>query len=158
MAKSNHTPMQRKHSKGGKAFGALIFEIFRTYNRLSAVGDDLSREFGLSSARWRVLGSAYQEPKTASAIARERGLTRQSVQQIVHSLIKDGLVELKDNANHKSAKLVAATSLGKRAVRGANKKSIAWQNHIANAVSATDIDVTMRTLVRLRNRLEEKYE
>jgi DNA-binding MarR family transcriptional regulator len=158
MAKSTQNHMQRKHSKGGKAFGALIFEIFRTYNRLIAAGDDLSKEFGLSSARWRVLGSAYQEPKTASAIARERGLTRQSVQQIVHSLIKDGLVELKDNANHKSAKLVAPTSIGRRAVRGANTKSIAWQNHIANVVSATDLEITMRTLVRLRNRLEEKYE
>lgn len=157
MAKSTHHHMRRKHSKGGKAFAALIFEIFRTYYRLSAVGDGLSKEFGLTSARWLVLGSATLEPKTASAIARERGLARQSVQQIVNSLIKDGFVELKDNANHRSAKLVAPTSLGRRALRGVNQKSIAWHNHIADAVSAADIEITMGTLVRLRNRLEEKY-
>jgi DNA-binding MarR family transcriptional regulator len=158
MAKSTRNDTQRKHSKGGKAFAALIFEVFRTYHRLSTSGDDLSKEFGLTSARWLVLGSANLESKTASAIARERGLTRQSVQQIVNSLIKDGFVELKDNANHKSAKLIAPTSLGRRAIRSANQKSIAWHNYIADAVSTRDIEITMRTLVRLRNRLEEKYK
>lgn len=157
MAKPTHNHMQRKHSKGGKAFAALIFEIFRTYNRLSVVGDDLSKEFGLTSARWRVLGSTNREPKTVSAIARERGLSRQTVQQIVNSLIKDGFAELRDNASHKSAKLVAPTRLGRHAILGANAKSIPWQNHIAEAASATDIEITVRTLVRLRNRLEENY-
>ena len=157
MAKLARTRLQRKHSEGGKAFEALIFEIFRTYNRLNAVGDTLSEEFGLSSARWRVLGSACREPKTTSAIARERGLTRQSVQEIVNSLINDGLAELKENANHKRAKLVAPTDVGRAAIRRVNEKSVDWQNHIADAATVSDIQITIRTLVRLRSRLEQKY-
>jgi DNA-binding MarR family transcriptional regulator len=157
MAKSARNHAQEKHTKGGKAFEALIFEIFRTYNQINTVGDDLSKEFGLTAARWRVLGSACRGPKTASAIARERGLTRQSVQQIVNSLIDDGLVELLENANHRSAKLVVPTSAARTAVRRLYDKSIGWQNHVAEAASTSDIQIAVRTLVQLRNRLEKKY-
>jgi DNA-binding MarR family transcriptional regulator len=157
MARSARKQAQQKHNKAGKAFESLIFEIFRTYARLNAVGDDLTKELGLSSARWRVLGSACWEAKTASAIARERGLTRQSVQQIVDSLVKEGLLELRENKNHKSAKLVAPTSVGRAVARRLYEKSIGWQNHIAEAAPASHIEITTRTLVQLRNRLEKKY-
>jgi DNA-binding MarR family transcriptional regulator len=149
-------PDQSNYTEAGSAFIALIFEVFRTYNLINSDGDDLSREFGLSSARWRVLGSACQSPKTVSAIARERGFTRQSVQQIVKSLTHDGLIKLEENERHKRAKLVTATQAGQAALRQVNKKSIAWANHIAAASRPADIKTTLETLAKLRGRLEAR--
>ena len=108
----------------------------------------------MSAARWRVLGSACQSPKTVSAIARERGLTRQSVQQIVNSLVEEGLAKLVNNQDHKSAKLVAPTIAGKRAILNLNKQAIGWMNSIAGAVSAKELETTTRVLERLRIQIE----
>ena len=144
-----------KHTEAGLAFMSLVFELFRSYSRLNGAGDDIAKDFGLSSARWRVLGSACSSPKSVSAIARERGLTRQSVQQIVNSLAREGLAKLVDNKRHKSSKLVAPTRAGELAIRRLNQRATGWMNWVGEAASASDIKVTVRTLEKLRARLEK---
>jgi DNA-binding MarR family transcriptional regulator len=141
-------------TNGGRIFPAFVFELFRTYSRLNSAGDDIARGFGLSAARWRVLGSACESPKTVSAIARERGLTRQSVQQIVNSLLEERLAKLIENKDHKSAKLVAPTPVGKRAILDLNRQATGWMNGIADAVSAKDLETATRVLERLRIQID----
>jgi len=147
---------QGKHTEAGLAFVDLVFELFRTYGRLNSAGDDIAKGFGLSSARWRVLGSACESSKSVSSIARERGLTRQAVQEIVNSLMREGLAKLVDNPNHKSSKLVAPTRAGDDAIRKLNQKAAGWMNHVGDAASPSDIRVTIQTLQKVRGRLEER--
>jgi DNA-binding MarR family transcriptional regulator len=151
--KRTHQPHVRP-SDAGRLWPAFVFELFKTYSRVNSAGDEIAREFGLSSARWRVLGSACQSPKTVSAIARERGLTRQSVQQVVNSLIEDRLAMLVENKDHKSAKLVDATPAGKRAILNLNRQAIGWMNSIADSVSAHELEMTIRILEKLRIQIE----
>ncbi len=48
-------------------------------------GDQLLAEFGLTSARWQVLGAVALSgaPQPVASIARNMGLTRQAVQRVV---------------------------------------------------------------------------
>jgi DNA-binding MarR family transcriptional regulator len=149
--------MQRSYvqpTEDSQIFQAFVFELFRAYSRLNSAGDEIARGFGLSSARWRVLGSACRNPKTVSAIARERGLTRQSVQQIVNSMLEERLVKLIENKDHKSAKLVAPTPAGRRAIFDINKHATGWWNNITNAVSAKDLEAATRTLEKFRIQID----
>jgi DNA-binding MarR family transcriptional regulator len=145
-------------TESGRAFVTFVFELFRTYSCVNSAGDEITKPFGLSSARWRVLGSACENPKTVSAIARERGLTRQSVQQIVDSLTREGLTKLIDNDRHKTAKLVAPTREGKSAVLRLNRKATGWMNWVGDSAGRSDIDITIRTLKKIRARLEQTGE
>jgi DNA-binding MarR family transcriptional regulator len=149
---------QKLQTEAGRAFVTFVFELFRTYSRMNSAGDEITKPFGLSSARWRVLGSACQSPKTVSAIARERGLTRQSVQQIVDSLTREGLTKLIDNDRHKTAKLVAPTREGKSVLLRLNQKATGWMNWVGDSASRSDLDVTIRTLKKICARLDQTGE
>jgi DNA-binding MarR family transcriptional regulator len=155
MAKARRPKDQDTRTAAGAALVDLLFELFRIYARFNSIGDEVARKYGLSGARWRVLGSETNGGKSVSAIARERGLARQSVQQIVNSLVEDGLVSFKKNENHKSSKLVVLTPEGRTAIRRLNQKSAGWINHIAAITRVDEIKGTMETLRKIRERLEQ---
>ncbi len=140
----------------GALFTDLIFETFRFYSRINAAGDVLSEDTGLTSARWRVLGSVLPQPRSVAQIARERGLTRQSVQQIANSLVRDGLAKLQHNERHKSSKLLAPTERGRAAVLALNSRQIAWANQVGEIVKASDLKTALEIITKLRRCLEGK--
>ena len=94
MTKLNHSP-------SGAAMTELVLEIFRVNGLLLAVGDRLTRELGLTSARWQVLGALADGPLTAAQIARNMGLKRQSVQRLVDVLSEQGILIFEDNPHHR---------------------------------------------------------
>jgi DNA-binding MarR family transcriptional regulator len=75
------------------ALTELILETFRLNGRLLAAGDALVRDLGLTSARWQILGAIALSPVPlpVAHIARNMGLTRQSVQKLVNELQSDGI-------------------------------------------------------------------
>jgi DNA-binding MarR family transcriptional regulator len=101
----------------GLALTELVLSLFRAHAALLATGDDLVATFGLSSARWQVLGAIAlaEAPIPVPAIARAMGLTRQGVQKQVDLLRREGLVELEDNPAHRASPLVALTRTGRGA-------------------------------------------
>src|SRR4029453_1193690 len=74
-------------------------------------GDVLSAGEGLTSARWQVLGAIVlaDRPLTVPQISRRMGLTRQGVHTTVSRLVRDGLLELSPNADHRRSPLVRIT-------------------------------------------------
>jgi DNA-binding MarR family transcriptional regulator len=138
-----------KHSDAGALFTTLIFEIFKVYSRINSAGDRVSAEFGLSSARWRVLGAVMAAPKTVAQIARERGLTRQSVQQVATSLVGDGLAKLVKNKRHKSSRLLVPTAAGRRAIVILNQRQVAWANEIGASLTPDQLRTTIQLLKKL---------
>lgn len=106
-----HCPVMLERPESARAVTELILETFRLNGRLLEAGDRLTAPFGLTSARWQVLGAAASEgrPLGVAQIARRMGLTRQAVQRVVHDLERLGFVELAENPDHKRAKLVVLT-------------------------------------------------
>jgi DNA-binding MarR family transcriptional regulator len=138
-----------------EALTALMLEVFRVNGDLLGAGNRLTKPVGQSSARWQILG-AIRTPKSVSAIARERGLARQSVQRTADLLASEGLVEYAENPAHRRAKLVRLTPLGQEILREITQKQIAWANGLADAMLAREPEIgqALAVLRQLRTELE----
>ena len=145
---------RRERTACGQYFTEILLETFRLNGRLLEAGDRMTKDLGLSSARWQVLGTIDGDSLTVAAIARRMGLRRQSVQRTVNSLHADGFVELVPNPNHRRAKLVRITSKGDLALRAAFERQVVWANETARGIEEEDLDRTLKVMAALRARLE----
>ena len=134
----------------GRAFTELILEIFRLNGRLLDAGDALTRPTGQTSARWQVLGSLEDGPRTVADIGRYMGLTRQSVQRTTDLLEADGLVSYAPNPAHQRAKLAVLSSKGRATLDAITTRQIEWANRIASRLVGGDLGDTIRTLQQVR--------
>lgn len=97
------------------AVDRLIGEVFRLYGAIVAAGDVVAKPFGLTSARWQILGAIEATGNgTVSDLARQIGVSRQSVQRIVTEMVLEGSLTLLDNPHHRRAKKIATTETGRR--------------------------------------------
>jgi DNA-binding MarR family transcriptional regulator len=142
----------------GQMVTEIIVETFRLNGRLLEAGDRMTKDLGLSSARWQVLASVDEAPLTVAEIARRMGLRRQSVQRTVNSLRQDGFVELEQNPNHRRAKLVTMTDTGFTALEETYRRQVEWVNGLAEAMSTESLKETYRTMFELREKLENNTE
>lgn len=145
-----------KHSTEGKLLTDIVLEIFKLNGFLILEGDQLTKELGLSSARWKVLGalSGSKNPITVPDIARTMGLTRQAVQRLANEMIKDGLLYSQVNPCHKRAKLLALTEKGKEFFEKLEQKQIPWVNSIANGFKTKDLQIVSSVLQKVIDKLE----
>src|SRR6266699_6042386 len=146
----------RTHTPAGKALTDLILEVFRLHGLLLAAGDRLTHPLGLSSARWQVLGAIQLtgEPLPVAHIARQMGLTRQSVQRTVDLLAQEGLIAFADNPYHRRAKLVDFTPRGRSIMEKVNQIQATWANDLAQGLSAPTLHDALQLLEALRLRLD----
>jgi DNA-binding MarR family transcriptional regulator len=93
---------------------AASITTFRLNGQFLALAEELARPAGLTAAWWQVLGAVLGPP--LPGIAREMGLSRQSVQRIADILVERGLAEYRDNPAHRRAKLLVPTEAGRAAI------------------------------------------
>lgn len=132
---------------------ALILSIFRANGRLLREGDKLTRELGLTAARWQVMGAIVDRPRTVAQIGRHFELTRQSVLWVVGALAKDGFVELIENPDHKRAKLVQFTPKGRQAYDELSKRQAAWVNRFSEQIGIKEIETAVGVVERLSEQI-----
>jgi DNA-binding MarR family transcriptional regulator len=135
----------------------LILSLFRVNNATLVWGDRLVQPFGLTSARWQVMGAiAYADrPRPVAWLARDLGANRQNVQRIVNDLAREALVTFETNPHHKRAQLVVLTGAGKRAYDSAIAAWNSAADELANDLSADELTTALRVLDVLRGRLTE---
>lgn len=143
----------------GERATELILTMFRVHGLLLSVGDLLTSEYGLTAARWQVLGAiAYaQRPLTVPQIARRMGLTRQTVHTTVGHLLADGAVELVPNEDHQRSSLVRLTEAGQAKFSAIDQKQTGWVNRLAAGLDHSDLDAAARVLAELATRLEADH-
>jgi DNA-binding MarR family transcriptional regulator len=148
---------KKSYSPAGQQMTHLILETFRLNGRLLVAGDKLTKDLGLTSARWQALGAitASEVPLTVPSIARNMGLQRQSVQRIVDVLRDEGLVEFTDNPHHKKAKLVTLTSAGREVFEKVTMLQVPWINRFAEGFDPKAIEDAVTVMRTLRTRMEE---
>lgn len=132
----------------------LILETFQLNGRLLAAGDRLTAPLGLTSARWQALGALGAGPLPVAQIARNMGLSRQSVQRTVDLLADEGLVEFAANPNHRRAKLVALTAEGQNRLAAVSRGQRRWAKDVSGHLPLRDLRAAVRTLRTFRERLE----
>ena len=142
----------------GLAFSELLIEVFRVNGLALAAGDRLTGPLGLTSARWQVMGAIGDEPASIAQVARGMGLTRQSVRETANALVQAGLVELHDNPLHRTAKLLALTAEGRRALRAVERRHAQWANQLGAAFRAAPLAAAVAELRRATELLTQEEE
>jgi DNA-binding MarR family transcriptional regulator len=140
----------------GEAVTQVILSTFGANGSLLAAGNLLAADEGLTSARWQVLGAIAlaKRPLTVPQIARRMGLTRQSVHATVKRLVRDGLLELVPNADHRRSQLVSLTDAGAAKYSATDRQQAQWVNRLAGGIAREDLETTARVLDELCRRLE----
>lgn len=147
-----------RHSAEGAATTTLILQIFRVNGLLLGAGDRLTRDLGLTSARWQVLGALSEAPLTAAQVARNMGLQRQSVQRLVDVLEEEGVVRFEDNPHHLRAKLIRMTEAGERKYAKVMAVQAVWVNRLSKGLKVADVQRALEILRALEARLRQRTE
>lgn len=133
----------------------LVLTLFRVNNAMLVRGDRLVQPFGLTSARWQVMGAiAYaDQPRPVAWLARDLGANRQNVQRIVNELETEGLLAFRSNPRHKRAQLVVLTASGKSAYDQAVEVWYRAADELAMGLSQEELDIGVRVLRTIQSRL-----
>lgn len=148
--------MMTERTPAGEAATRVILSTFRANGLLLGAGDLLGADEGLTSARWQVLGAiaVANRPLTVPQIARRMGLTRQSVHATVNRLVRDGLLELAPNADHRRSQLVGLTERGGAMYEAIDRRQVAWVNRLARGIGRSELETAGRVLDELCRRLD----
>ena len=123
--------------------------VFRLNGQLFILGEGLASAAGLTGAWWQVLGAILREPLSVADIAREIGVTRQSVQRVADLLVGEGLAVFRPNPAHARAKLLAPTTKGRDAVRRIAPAHAALADRLAAELGVDHLRDSLATLERL---------
>ena len=135
----------------GEIFTEIVLEIFKVSGMLNSEGDKLSEPYGLSSARWKVMGAIARSSQllTVPEIGRSMGQSRQATQRLVDVMSKGGLLELIDNPNHKRAKYIELTKEGRRIYDELYEKQRPWALEGARKLTETELEMTLSALRKM---------
>jgi DNA-binding MarR family transcriptional regulator len=133
----------------------VALTAFKLNGQLLEVAESLARPVGLTAAWWQVLGAVLPAPLPVAGIAREMGITRQSVQRIADLLVGSGLAEYVDNPAHRRAKLVRVTDSGRAAVHRINPAHADAARRLVAAMGVDDLDHALDAMLRLSKALDD---
>lgn len=128
--------------------------VFRLNGQFLAISEELAKPAGLTAAWWQVLGAVLREPLPVAGIARNMGITRQSVQRIADLLVAKGLAEYAPNPAHRRAKLLRPTEEGRSAVDRIGPGHAALAARLTAELGDAAFAETVRALERLATALD----
>jgi DNA-binding MarR family transcriptional regulator len=137
----------------GSAFTHLQLALFQLNGRLSETLEGLAQLDELTLARCQVMAAIdiAGRPLTVASIARQMGLTRQSVQRTVNAMVKDGLLALEDNPDHKRAPLVRMTHAGDTKAASVRTRHQVWADTLAARLELKQLVAATELLNRLND-------
>lgn len=135
----------------------LALHVFRAQQSLSSVGDALTLPWGMTSAKWKILGAIElsDSPPSASGIARIMGLTRQAATKQINLLVDQGLLTPHDNPQDARAAVYTLSLEGKATYAGI---SSAWAQRVdvlRGAIGGAEIASALSVLEQLVVQLEK---
>jgi DNA-binding MarR family transcriptional regulator len=136
-------------SENLKQFIQFLDEIARARGRTTAVFRDIRIMHGLTEVENVVLTAVTgaSHPPTVPQIGRSLGHPRQVIQRAADALIVRGLVDWRDNPDHKRARLLVATAEGERLRHLAD---VAGEERAARFSAGIDPELLAATVAGLR--------
>ncbi len=132
-------------------FTDLVLTVFRLNGHLIETGNRLVEGVGLTTAWWQVLGALALSPTPlpVASIARNMGLSRQSVQRTADLLEERGLVRFEPNPHHQRAKLVVLTPEGVAATEAADDRQRPFGRGLMAAVGPERLAIALDVLTQI---------
>ncbi|WP_199054121.1 MarR family winged helix-turn-helix transcriptional regulator [Aquitalea sp. ASV15] len=143
---SETIPMQTEISQ---LLSDTVIALFQANGKLLEWGDAFTAPYGLTSARWQILGAIAlaSHQLTAPQIAEQMGVSRQGAQKQLNLLLEDGLLEKLPNPSHLRSPLYRLSTQGSALFERVNQ---AWQVHAAKSGAAFTEQALATTLHTLR--------
>ena len=137
-------------------FTQMVLEIFKVGGLLNLEGDKMTKEYGLTASRWKILGAIQLSDTqlTVPEIGRQMGQTRQAVQRLVDVMTKDGLLQQVENPNHKRAKLVQLTQKSQNVYQQLDDKQITWADNLSAEIKKSDLETTLKVLKQISHQVD----
>ena len=95
---------------------------------------------------------------TVPQLAREFGVTRQSVQALVDAGAARGLLGFEVNPQHRRSRLVAATEHGRHVFTEVHRRELAALGRVAADLDAADLARCARVLALLTDRIRQLHD
>jgi DNA-binding MarR family transcriptional regulator len=139
-----------KSSKTDLLTGTVL-AVFRANGRLIAWGDKFVAPFGLTSARWQMLGALAlsKQPLTAPQLADNMGVSRQGAQKQLNLLVAENFVSQLPNPYHKRSPYYELTKSGSEVYTAIEQKWIAHIKKLCARIEMDDILTANRILALL---------
>lgn len=118
----------------------------------------MTRDLGLTSARWRVIGAVALSSGglTVPGIARVLGQSRQAVQRITDAMVTDALLVYVPNPKHKKSMLVQLTDEGKKCYNLLREEQDPWALDATEEISIEDLESSLFVVRRLIKQFDKK--
>jgi DNA-binding MarR family transcriptional regulator len=128
-----------------------VLAIFRANGQLMDWSDAFAAPFGLTSARWQMLGALALAggPASTPTIARAMGLTRQGARKQLALLFDEGLIRKRHNPAHKRSPLYELTDEGARTYDAIQTAWADQARSVCTEIPSESLDVTLSTLATL---------
>lgn len=132
---------------------ALAKTAFRLNGQFLAIGEELARPAGLTAAWWLVLSTVLDRPLTVAEVAREIGVTRQSVQRIADVIVDRSLAEYRPNPAHRRAKLLSPTAHGRASIRRIAPAHAAFARRLSGEHTTKGLERALEAATQLSHSL-----
>jgi DNA-binding MarR family transcriptional regulator len=129
-----------ERTRGGESVTSLILQLLNLHGILYSHGQEITRRFGQTPARWQVLGAIGKGPLTVSQIGRRMGITRQATQRVANILRDEGLTIFIENPDHARSPRIMLTTEGNRILEKINDLQAEWSNEIAANMAIEEIE------------------
>jgi DNA-binding MarR family transcriptional regulator len=139
------------------AWTRFAISVFKINGLLIRVGEGITNPLGQSSARWQVLGRAY-EPTTVAKMAQDIGHARQSVQRIADILATEGLVSYEDNPTDRRTRFLELTSDGRDVLAEIYQRQVEWSLRIMQQLSPAQLEQIAHKLEGIAQVLESSID
>ena len=139
------------HSPKRVLFLDLVLSLFRLNGLLIAEGNAMTKQLGLTHARWKVIGAIALSSAglTVPGIARVLGQSRQAVQRITDVMVEDGLLLYTENPKHKRSALVTLSEDGKETYNMLREVQDPWAIENTEDIPTEELETTLRLVRRL---------
>jgi DNA-binding MarR family transcriptional regulator len=134
----------------------LIEEVIMTFRQLRGVSAEIHGDGApMPGQRGVLIDLARMGPQTVAGMARARAVSRQHIQALVDRFRARGLVELAENPNHRSSKLVRLTQKGRVLVKTMVERESAALGFLDLAIPPARIRGAAVVLRALRQHLHD---
>jgi DNA-binding MarR family transcriptional regulator len=111
-------------------------------------------ETGLTTPQYAALAVLDREGKlSASALAREFGMSAQTMNVLVRALVAQGLLRRVQHPSHGRILLASLTQAGRRALDRGRRLALVTEDRMLSGVSAADRNALMRALTAIERTL-----
>ena len=135
---------------------ALFGLFFAFHNRLQAVGDSFYEEITCKQFFLMACMNLFPDaPPTMNDLAKIMGCSRQNVKQIVNSLEKKGVLDIKSDENDKRKQQIFMTEKAFSTAVKYEQKEAEFLKGLFDGVSVQEVDMAYRIISKMEDNLKK---